>query len=136
MPKVKSHFKAQDLQMIEEGLRFAPHLYLTLYAAKVARTKLSYPINTHEGLAPLFDKHGNFTFESTVISSDKLEKFIPGAFFPIESESDFITKIYTSLCIGQESHTQTRRFINVTKLAKMLKVDPKLLNHDLTSASE
>lgn len=121
------YFVADDTDHLEEGLRrYAPDLYLALYAAKQARQKLTFPLHRRDDLAPLLNEKHAFVFDQRTIESARIKSFLPDVFFPIESVEDFVAKVYISLCAGKESHVQTRRFIDASKLVAELQIDPKM----------
>lgn len=118
------YFLADDVALLEDGLRrYAPDLYLALYATKQACQKLTFPIRRRDDLAPLLDEKRAFVFDRRTIGFAEIEGFLPEVFFPIESAEDFVAKVYVALCAGRESHVQTRRFIDSSKLVTELQLD-------------
>lgn len=124
-PRGGPHFNPEDLPLLEEGLRLVPDLWRTLVFAKLAKGRLSYPVESHDGLLLLFDGDGTFTFEDKTLDFDTVRMFFPKDFFPIRSEHEFITKVYMSFTIGKESHTKTRRYVDFQKLVEDLKIAPE-----------
>jgi len=99
-------FTPDDLELLVKVIRLVPELEVLAHAAKMAQSKLSYPIVDHEGLLPLFQAESQvfetgqrrFTFEST-------QKFFARTLFPIVSEDDFLTKAYIAIWNGHLSHS-------------------------------
>ena len=101
------HFDANDLELLEKVLVLCPDLDIVAYAAKVAREKIKYPIHDHDGLLPLFGSKSRsrvFKFKEHRVTFEQAKHFLPEAFFPIESEEDFLRKVLMAFAIGRNSH--------------------------------
>lgn len=120
------HFNPEDLPLLEEGLRLVPDLLLTLVFAKLAKGRLSYPVESHDRLLPLFDGDKTFVFEGTALDFATVQMFFPQDFFPIRSEHEFLTKVYMSFIVGRESHARTRKYVNFQGLVEDLKIAPEV----------
>ncbi len=101
------HFDANDVELLEKVLVLCPDLDIVAYAAKLAREKIKYPIQDHDGLLPLFGSKPRsrvFKFKEHRVTFEQARQFLPEAFFPIESEDDFLRKVLMAFAIGRNSH--------------------------------
>jgi hypothetical protein len=101
-------FDAADLEMLVKVVQLHPEAELAAYIAKLARTKIRYPITSHDDLLPLLDKPdkhlGTLKYRERTLTFQDAEQFLPKAFFPIESEDDLLQKSLIALYIGRKSH--------------------------------
>lgn len=102
------HFDEKDVDLLEVIVDLVPDLDVVAYAAKLARKRIRYPIEGHSGLLPLFGdaKSGRARFKNRQLTYEQAERFLPGSFFPIESERDFVRKLLIAFQRGRLSHAR------------------------------
>jgi hypothetical protein len=86
-------FDASDLELLEEVLGLVPHLTEVAFAAKTARGRLKYPVQTHRALDPLFGKEGFLELGGRRVDNVQTRRYFSQKWFPIESEHDLIRKL-------------------------------------------
>lgn len=95
-------FTPDDLELLEKGLSLQPDLYFTIYAARLARTTIKFPIADHAALKPLFEG-GSLKLKDRFVTFDQVIQFVPKEFFPIETEDQFLSRILIAFGIHQRS---------------------------------
>lgn len=100
----KPLFDAGDLLLIEEGLTLFEDLHMVLYAAKLGRKTMKYPVKSPEDLAGIFGSKKVFQFRDWKISYKTFLKFAPQEFFPMETEKDFLMRMLMIFQIARRTH--------------------------------
>jgi hypothetical protein len=98
------YFDAGDVDLLAAAVALIPDLDITTYAAKLARQAIDYPIKDYEGLRPLFEDGKRASYKNREITFEQAEQFIPKEFFPIETESDLLRKLFMSFQRGSFAH--------------------------------
>ena len=99
-------FDSEDVGLLEAVLDLVPDLDIVAYAAKLARERVTYPIDDHSGLLPLFSGQDGVIFKDRQITFEQAVRFIPREFFPIESERDFLCRLLIVFQRGRIFHQQ------------------------------
>lgn len=102
-------FTEQDVELLEDVLDLVPDLDAVAFAAKLARERIGYPIESHEGLSSLFEDGRQTVFKGRRITMDDAVRFLPRTFFPIDSERDLLCKLMIAFQRGRLVHLEEQR---------------------------
>jgi len=91
-------FKPDDFDILDLTLNYIPELRICALAIKRARAaQVRYPLETADKLIGLLDDGQRFVGAGHRIKAEHVRAYMPQEFFPIEDESDLISKIYLAL---------------------------------------
>jgi len=92
-------FTEEDLDLLVEALRLVPDLEFAVYATKMARSRLQFPITSHDQLRALFEGDA-LSYRGRRITLASVIRYLPKEIFPVESPADCLGKVLIGLCWG------------------------------------
>ena len=98
------NFDERDVDLLEEAVSLVPNLAAAAYAGKLARERTKYPIESFDGIVPLFDGQETAEFEGRSVTVKTARRYMPDRFFPIETERDLLCKLMIALATREAEH--------------------------------
>lgn len=105
MPNVKG-FDTKDIGLLVDALTLIPNLPIVAFAAKRAKQRLKYPIESRAQLVELLDDRTVGEFDGRRISVQDIERFVPDEFFPMEDQHALLCRLLIAFQRGDLFHQQ------------------------------
>ncbi|MDO8263475.1 MAG: hypothetical protein Q7T21_09625 [Gallionella sp.] len=101
---VRQYFDKSDFDLLLSAISLMPELELVAYAGKLARSQLSYPVETASEFLALFGDAKALRYFDREITSTQASRFMPKEFFPISDEKDLLRKLLLAFQHGSITH--------------------------------
>lgn len=106
-----------DKDLLIRVIRLVPDLEIVAFAGALTREHgMSYPLKSLDHLMAIFDGAETIELHGHGISTEQVKKYFKQFFFPIDSEEDFLMKVYLAMCI-QAREASLNSHLNVFETA-------------------
>ena len=102
--KFAALFGPDDVVLLARMIQLIPDLDIATCATKIAQHTVQFPVVDVKGLEPLFAAEDAHAFADVHLTFEHAVRFIPEAFFPMNTLDDFVRRLVISLQRGRALH--------------------------------